>query len=108
VFISALARPPKAGSFFFFRVNAGDSRTGNFQNRFLGAPDQKARLAHGGNHTHDPAGGDYFVASLQLSDRFLELSLLFLLRPYQKEIENPKNEDHWQEETKTTRTALKK
>jgi hypothetical protein len=32
--------------------------------------------------------------------------LLFLLRSYQEEVEHTEDEDHRQEKTKTTRTAL--
>ena len=51
-------------------------------------------------------GRNYLIPGFQLGNCLLELLLLFLLRSNQEEIEHPEDEDHRQQKTKTTRTAL--
>ena len=91
---------------FLFAVHAGYSRSGDFKDGFVGAADQKTGVAHRRNHAHNASGRHYPVAGFQSGDGGLEFALFLLLRSYQEEIEDPEDEDHRQEKTKTACTAL--
>ena len=96
------------GAARFSRINAGHRRARDLQDRFVGASDQKAGIAHRRDRADDSAGGNDFVAGFQLGDCRLQLALLFLLRPDQQQIEHAEDQNHWQHRATQAADALKK
>ncbi len=82
------------GATRFSGIDSGHRRARDFQDRFIGASDQKAGIADRRDCADDSAGRNDFVAGFQLGNGRLQLALLFLLRSDQEQVEHAEDQDH--------------